>query len=66
LAITELVGKQRTDETAIPEGTLNRTRPPTPYSVGRLSMNDRLASKVFGHQGELMLLKNAYSTYDDR
>jgi hypothetical protein len=29
-------------------------------------MNDRLASKVFGHQGELMLLKNAYSTYDDR
>jgi hypothetical protein len=29
-------------------------------------MNDRLASKVFGHQGELMLLKNADSTHDNR
>jgi hypothetical protein len=29
-------------------------------------MNNRLASKVFGHQSELMLLKNADSTYDNR
>jgi hypothetical protein len=29
-------------------------------------MNNRLASKVFGHQGELMLLKNADSTNDNR